>query len=80
VLEVTDTGPGIPPEERARVFDRFYRRAEADGTGSGLGLAIVKRIADRHGAEITLTDGPEGHGLRVRICFPRQPSTGSSSL
>ena len=70
VLEVTDTGPGIPPAERVRVFDRFYRRAETEGTGSGLGLAIVKRIADRHGAAIELADGPEGRGLRVRIRFP----------
>ena len=70
LLEVVDTGPGIPPEERARVFDRFYRRAEADGTGSGLGLAIVKRIADRHRAGIELADGAGGSGLRVRIRFP----------
>jgi len=71
VLEVTDTGPGIPPAERVRVFDRFYRRAEAQDNGSGLGLAIVKRIADRHGAAIDLADGPAGRGLRVRIRFPR---------
>jgi two-component system OmpR family sensor kinase len=70
MLEVTDTGPGIPPAERVRVFDRFYRRAETDGTGSGLGLAIVRRIADRHGAAIELADGPEARGLRVRIRFP----------
>ena len=70
MLEVTDTGPGIPRQERARVFDRFYRRAETDGHGSGLGLAIVKRIADRHGAAIELGDGPEGRGLQVRIRFP----------
>lgn len=70
VLEVTDTGPGIPPAERARVFDRFYRRPESEGTGSGLGLAIVKRIADRHRAEVTLEDGPGARGLRVRVRFP----------
>lgn len=73
VLEVTDTGSGIPAEERARVFDRFYRRADADGTGSGLGLAIVKSIADRHGAVVSLEDGPEGLGLRVRVVFATSP-------
>jgi two-component system OmpR family sensor kinase len=75
MLEVTDTGPGIPPEERTRVFDRFYRRAETEGTGSGLGLAIVKRIAERHGGAIELADGPEGRGLRVRIRFSLQLSS-----
>jgi two-component system OmpR family sensor kinase len=69
VLEVVDTGPGIPPAERERVFDRFYRRAGADGTGSGLGLAIVRRIAERHGAAIELGEGADGRGLRVRVRF-----------
>ena len=39
-LQIDDSGPGIPPEERGRVFDRFYRRADAEEAGSGLGLAI----------------------------------------
>lgn len=69
-LAVTDSGPGIPPEERARVFDRFYRRAGTALPGSGLGLAIVKAIADAHGAGLTLTSGPEGRGLRVVVTFP----------
>jgi two-component system, OmpR family, sensor kinase len=68
-LAVTDTGPGIPPEERARVFDRFYRRAGAAPPGSGLGLAIVKAIADAHGAVLTLGGGPDGRGLRVVVTF-----------
>jgi two-component system OmpR family sensor kinase len=69
VIEVHDTGPGIPPEERTRVFDRFYRRAGADLPGSGLGLAIVKSVAERHGATVTLDDGPDGHGLIARVVF-----------
>jgi len=69
-LAVTDSGPGIPPEERSRVFDRFYRRAGTTPPGSGLGLAIVKTIADAHGATLTLTTGPEGRGLRVIVSFP----------
>jgi two-component system OmpR family sensor kinase len=68
-LTVTDSGPGIPPEERARVFDRFYRRAGTAPPGSGLGLAIVKAIAHAHGAELTLTAGPDGRGLRVIVSF-----------
>ncbi|HYL01916.1 MAG TPA: ATP-binding protein [Steroidobacteraceae bacterium] len=69
-LIVSDTGPGIPPEERARVFDRFYRRAGTTPPGSGLGLAIVKAIADAHGAEVRLDTGPDGRGLRVGVTFP----------
>ena len=70
-LEVTDNGPGIPPEDRERVFDRFYRRASDETTGSGLGLAIVRRIAQRHGATTALSDGADGHGLNVTVRFPR---------
>ncbi|MCB1954714.1 MAG: sensor histidine kinase N-terminal domain-containing protein [Rhodocyclaceae bacterium] len=69
VIEVADTGPGIPPAERARVFDRFYRRAGESQPGSGLGLAIVKAIADRHGARVELDAAPAG-GLLVRVVFP----------
>jgi two-component system OmpR family sensor kinase len=53
-ISVEDRGPGIPPEERERVFDRFYRVAGSEAAGSGLGLAIIKAIADRHGATLTL--------------------------
>lgn len=68
-LEIIDTGPGIPADERSRVFDRFYRGCESGHTGSGLGLAIVKRIADRHGAEIQLDSGKAGRGLRIGVQF-----------
>jgi signal transduction histidine kinase len=71
-LEVTDTGPGIPEADRARAFDRFYRRAAAPEGGSGLGLAIVKAIAERHAATVTLADAP-GAGLRVSVAFPPPP-------
>jgi two-component system OmpR family sensor kinase len=70
MLEVTDTGPGIAPAERDRVFDRFYRRAGGDAPGSGLGLAIVKSIAERHAARVTLHEGPHGRGLTARVVFP----------
>ena len=70
-LTVADSGEGIPPNERERVFDRFYRRGgEGDGvsTGSGLGLSIVRMIAERHGARVTLADSEAG-GLLVRVGF-----------
>jgi len=72
VLEVEDTGPGIPPDQRERVFDRFYRATGSVDVedGSGLGLAIVKRVAEQHKAAITLSDGTEGKGLRVTVHFP----------
>lgn len=69
-LIVTDSGPGIPAAERERVFDRFYRSADAPpSTGSGLGLAIVRAVAQRHGAEVTLGEAPGG-GLSVSVLFP----------
>jgi len=71
-LTVSDDGPGIPPEERKRVFDRFYRRAGTAPSGSGLGLAIVKAIADAHGATVSLAEGPSGKGLAVSVSFPAQ--------
>ena len=70
-VEVMDTGPGIPPADRARVFDRFYRCGATDIPGSGLGLAIVKTIAERHLAQITLRDRDHGPGLLVCVTFPR---------
>ena len=67
-VEVKDSGPGIPVEERARVFDRFYRRAHTDEPGSGLGLAIVRTIAERHQASVLLDEADLG-GLRARVRF-----------
>lgn len=67
-LIVADNGPGIPPEQRARVLDRFYRLPEAPSGGSGLGLAIVDEIAQVHRATLALEDNEPG--LRVRVVFP----------
>lgn len=69
-LCVDDSGPGISPEERERVFDRFYRVPGASAGGSGLGLAIIKAIAERHGATLALEQSERLGGLRVRIEFP----------
>jgi two-component system OmpR family sensor kinase len=84
MLEVADAGPGLPPEDAARAFDRFHRggdRADAaagaglngsgggGGGGSGLGLSIVQAIAVAHGGQATLESWP-GQGTRVRVWLP----------
>jgi two-component system OmpR family sensor kinase len=70
LLCVQDSGPGIPAEERERVFDRFYRIAGSEANGSGLGLAIIKAIAERHGAQLSLGQSERLGGLKVEIRFP----------
>jgi signal transduction histidine kinase len=67
---IDDTGPGIPADKREKVFDRFFRLAEAITPGSGLGLAIAKQIAERLHIRIDLSDPPAGRGLRVHLHFP----------
>jgi signal transduction histidine kinase len=76
VLRVDDDGTGIPPQERARVFERFVRLEPArdrDSGGSGLGLAIVAEVAAAHGGAATAGDSPLG-GARFQISFPADPS------
>jgi two-component system sensor histidine kinase KdpD len=75
-LSVEDEGPGIPPELRGRVFDKFFR-AMRDGdsrpgrpTGTGMGLAIAKGIAEAHGGRIWVEDGEGGRGSRVVVTLP----------
>jgi two-component system sensor histidine kinase TctE len=70
MLEVEDTGPGIPPDDRERALQRFQRGHEAKGNGSGLGLAIARDIAISHGGSLTLSDGAHGQGLRVLLSLP----------
>ncbi|HLX22161.1 MAG TPA: sensor histidine kinase [Usitatibacter sp.] len=70
VLEVIDDGPGIPPAERERIFERFRRLDNENTEGSGLGLAIVNEIAQRHRARIAVNDGDGGAGTRFSIVFP----------
>lgn len=73
VLIVDDSGPGIPPEERDKVFGRFYRAPESRSMpGSGLGLAIVKQVFDRHNATIVVEESDDG-GARFRVVFPGRP-------
>jgi signal transduction histidine kinase len=73
-VDVADDGPGVPPAERTRVFQRFVRlddaRARADG-GAGLGLAIVAEVVAAHGGTVDVVDGPLGGALfRVRLPLP----------
>ena len=71
-LTVDDDGPGVPPADRERVFERFVRLDEArsrDAGGSGLGLAIVRAVAEDQGATVDVDDRPGG-GARFRVVFP----------
>ena len=70
-LSVSDNGPGIPEQERAKVLERFYRPLGMQASGSGLGLSIVKRIAEVHDATLQIQPVNEGRGLRVTVAFQR---------
>jgi two-component system OmpR family sensor kinase len=73
VLEVSDDGPGVPPEHAPRVFERLYRadssRSRSTGGGSGLGLAIVAAIVQAHGGRVDLRGTPGG-GATFRVILP----------
>jgi len=72
VIRVDDDGPGIPPEDRERVFERFTRLDDArtrDAGGSGLGLAIVRELARSRGGDVRLGESPAG-GLRAEVDLP----------
>ena len=69
VLEVEDDGPGIPPEEREKVFERFYRMPGGSPEGCGLGLAIVREIAQGHGATVVARAGSGDRGTCMTISF-----------
>ena len=74
VLEVSDSGPGIPEQERSMVWERFYRGRSGQSTdGSGIGLAVVKELVDAHGGQGTVDDGLDG-GARFVIRLPRTTS------
>jgi len=78
-FEVSDNGPGVAPDDQARLFDRFYRTASAKAShtaGSGLGLAIVKTIVEQHGGRVSLTS-ELGDGATFRVELPA--TVGASS-
>jgi two-component system sensor histidine kinase KdpD len=73
-LAVVDEGPGVPVEERDRVFDKFYRGAGTKGStkGTGLGLAIARNLVEMHGGRIRVEDGA-GRGARFVVSIPHEP-------
>lgn len=74
-LVVSDEGPGIPPDERRRIFARFYRLSTPESVrsrGAGIGLAILRDFADRSSAHVEVDDAPGG-GARFTIDFPTEP-------
>ena len=81
-VHVRDHGPGIPPEDREKVFQPFYRldgaRREATG-GSGLGLAIVRQLCDAHGWDVTLA-AAAGGGTDARVAIPPPPEADSRMM
>jgi two-component system sensor histidine kinase TctE len=84
-LEVEDTGPGIAPAERERVFERFYRILGNSAEGSGLGLAIVREIAQQHGAVVDIFNNPRAAqpkqpGALFRLSFPLPPAAPEPEL
>ncbi|MES0327293.1 MAG: ATP-binding protein [Gammaproteobacteria bacterium] len=71
-LIIEDNGPGIPVEQRQRVFERFYRMENHDSPGCGIGLSIVMRVAELHNAKLQLGQTKKGTGLIVTIRFPKR--------
>ena len=78
-LMVQDNGPGIPQQERERVFERFYRILGSTAPGSGLGLPIVKEIASAHRASVEILDSSFGRGTTIVVTFPCAPKLMTNS-
>jgi two-component system sensor histidine kinase TctE len=76
LVDVSDTGPGIPAEARERIFDRFYRADEKSGTGTGLGLSIAKGAVEANGGDLKLAySGPDGTTFRIILPRPQEPGS-----
>ncbi|MEK6749157.1 MAG: ATP-binding protein [Pseudomonadota bacterium] len=79
LLRVADSGPGIPPDERDKVFKRFYRLLGTKATGSGLGLSIVRRISELHQLRVNLETSAYG-GLEVDVRFGAEDTEGDLKM
>jgi two-component system sensor histidine kinase KdpD len=81
-LDVIDEGPGIPPEERERVFDMFHRIEAGDraAKGTGLGLTICQGLIGAHGGTVEALEGPAGRGTRMRITLPLPPEPAAPAV
>lgn len=77
IIDIADCGPGIPAEERKRIFDMFYtvRRGDRHAAGTGLGLTITHGVVSAHGGTVEVLDGPDGIGTVVRITLPAGEET-----
>lgn len=77
-FSVSDEGPGIPEDERAKIFDMFYTAARGDrgGQGTGLGLAICQGMVGAHGGRISVADGIDGRGTCITLHLPLQTQPG----
>ena len=72
-VEVIDTGPGIPVEERQKIFEKFYQRSDIHTRqkgGSGLGLSITKSIVEAHGGRLWVDEGDQGKGSNFQFVLP----------
>ncbi len=79
---IVDEGPGIPEDDRDKVFDLFYRATQGDGApaGTGMGLAIVKGLVEAHGGTVHADAGPQGRGTAILLTLPLAQSPSEETL
>lgn len=70
IITVTDTGQGIPDEDKGRIFERFYQVKGNESQGSGVGLHLTHQLASLHGGELSVADNPEGQGTQFTLRLP----------